>query len=411
MLTLLIHDSLTRLIVQVVAITVISRLIGRLTRRLGQPLVIAEMLGGIVLGPSLLGWLAPALWAEIFTPQSIEVLGLVSQFGLILFMFLVGLELDSTHFTKRTASSMLIAQSGILAPFVVGNVLALWMYPRYSSPATSRLAFVLFTGTAMSVTAFPVLARILAERRLLTTRVGTVAITCAAIADVTAWCILAFMIGVARNSDIQGAALTTAEALGYIALMFGAVRPVLAGLARRVADPAAMTQSMVGLLVVLLLISSWATEMIGVHGLFGGFLFGVILPKDRGFARELLRRLEDLVVVVLLPLFFASSGLHTQIGLLSSRGDWAVCGLVVLAACIGKIGGCAGAARITGFGWRDAGAIGVLMNTRGLMELIVLKIGLDLGVISPTVFSMMVVMALTTTFVASPLLRWLVPPQ
>jgi Kef-type K+ transport system membrane component KefB len=158
------------------------------------------------------------------------------------------------------------------------------------------------------------------------------------------------------------------------------------------------------------LLSSWATELIGIHSLFGGFLFGVILPKQRGFARALHRRLEDLVVVVLLPLFFASSGLRTQIGLLSTGEDWAVCGLIVMVACLGKIGGCAGAARATGFSWRDAGAIGVLMNTRGLMELIVLKVGLDLGVISPTVFSMMVIMALTTTFVASPLLRWLVPP-
>jgi len=408
--TYLIHEPLTRLIAQVLAVTVLSRVIGLVTRRLGQPLVIAEMLGGIVLGPSLLGWVAPDLWAGLFTPDSLAVLGLVSQFGLIFFMFLVGLELDPARLRGNSSASVMIAQSGIFIPFVLGGVLALWLFPRFGGATTSRTAFVLFTGAAMSVTAFPVLARILTEQRLLATRIGAVAITCAAIDDVTAWCVLAFIVAVARHAEVSGAALTAVAAVAYLGVMLAVVRPLLARLAHRVSDPDAMPHNAVAVVVIVVLLSSWTTELIGIHALFGGFVAGAIMPKDRGFARALGRRLEDLVVVVLLPLFFAFSGLRTQIGLLSQAGDWLVCGLVVLVACAGKFGGCAIAARATGFGWREATAIGVLMNTRGLMELIVLNIGLELGVISPTVFSMMVIMALVTTIVTAPLLRRLVPP-
>jgi Kef-type K+ transport system membrane component KefB len=412
----LIHDPLTRFIAQVVAITVLSRGFGLIVRRLGQPLVIAEMIGGIVLGPSLLGWVAPGFSAELFTPESLGMLRLVSQFGLVFFMFLVGLELDPEHYRGRSSSSIVISQSGLVVPFVLGGVLALWLYPRFGTTGTSRIAFVLFTGAAMSITAFPVLARILTEQRLLGTPIGAITITCAAINDVTAWCILAFIVAVARNDGVSGAVLTTATALAYIGLMIGIVRPLLSRLAARVLAPNtlplaldALPKNVVAIVVVVVLLSSWATELIGIHALFGGFLAGVIMPKEHGFARALGRRLEDLVVVVFLPLFFAFSGLHTQIGLLSGGYEWAVCALVILVAFAGKFGGCTIAARATGFAWREASAIGVLMNTRGLMELIVLNIGLELGVISPIVFSMMVIMALITTVVTAPLVRRLAP--
>lgn len=404
MLNFLIHDSLTRFIAQVVAIVVVSRVIALVTRRLAQPLVIAEMIGGIVLGPSLLGWAAPEVSAVVFPADSLGVLRLVSNFGLVFFMFLIGLEFDPVHFRRNNRASIVIAQSGILAPFVLGGVLALWMYPQFCDVTISRVAFVLFVGSAMSVTAFPVLARILTEGGVLNTRIGSMAITCAAIDDVTAWCLLAFTICVARHGDIVNAILTTCAASGYVGLMIGVMRPLLSRLSRQVSDSGVMPQHLVAFLIVLLLLSSWITELIGIHALFGSFLFGAILPRDRGFAHALVRRLEDLVVVVLLPLFFASSGLHTRIGLLANGRDWMVCGLIVIVACAGKLGGCALAARATGFTWREAGALGVFMNTRGLMELIVLNIGLELGVISPAVFSMMVIMALVTTCLAGPLL-------
>jgi Kef-type K+ transport system membrane component KefB len=404
-----VHDPLTRFIAQVLAITLLSRAIGLLTRRLGQPLVVAEMIGGIMLGPSLLGWVAPEQWAQLFTPSSLVPLRLASQFGLVFFMFLVGLELDQAHFRGRSSSAVVISQSGIVVPFILGGALGLWMYPRFSSASTSQTAFVLFAGAAMSVTAFPVLARILTERRMLDTRIGAIAITCAAIDDVTAWCMLAFIVAVARHHDVSSAAITTVAVIAYVGVMIGAVRPLLSRLAARVLTPDTLSQTVVAIVVVVVLLSAWATELIGIHALFGGFFAGVIIPRENGFARALSHRLEGLVVM-LLPLFFASSGLNTQIGLLSGGREWAVCGLIILVASTGKFGGCAVAARASGYNWREATTIGVLMNTRGLMELIVLNIGLELGVISPIVFSMMVMMALVTTFTTTPLVRWLTPP-
>jgi Kef-type K+ transport system membrane component KefB len=404
-----IEEPLSRFIAQILTIIVVSRLVGTLTRRLGQPQVIAEMIGGIVLGPSLLGWIAPELAGQLFTPDSLPVLNLVSQFGLVFFMFLVGIELNPVHYHRASWTSVAIAQSGIVTPFVLGGTLAFWLYPDYGSAATSRMTFLLFIGAAMSVTAFPVLARILSERGLTSSRIGSVTLVCAAIDDVTAWCILAFIVGVARHRDVSGAAVTTVATLLYAAVMLGVMRPVLARLAARVPSSESPPTSAVAGVIVLLLVSSWTTERIGIHGLFGGFLLGAIMPKDTGLARALTLRLESIVMIVFLPLFFASSGLHTRIGLLASGADWAVTGAVILVACAGKLGGCAVAARLTGYPWRDATMLGVLMNTRGLMELIVLNIGLELGVISPKMFSMMVVMALVTTVMAAPLLRWFPP--
>jgi Kef-type K+ transport system membrane component KefB len=405
----LIHDALTRFIAQVAAIIVVSRLVGLVTRRLGQPLVVAEMIGGILLGPSLLGWLVPDVSGVLFAHESLGLLRLVSQFGLVFFMFLVGLELDPKHFRGSNSTSLAISQTGIFVPFLLGSVLALWMYPRFSTAATSRISFILFTGAAMSITAFPVLARILTEQRLLGTKIGAITIACAAIDDVTAWCLLAFIVAVARHHDLSSAAVGAVSTFAYILLMIGLVRPLLARVAARWSDPDNLPQYVIVGVVLVVLLSSWATELIGIHALFGGFLAGAIMPKEHGFAHAVGRRFESLVVVVLLPMFFASSGLNTQIGLLATGYEWAVCGVIILVACAGKFGGCAIAARATGFSWRQASAIGVLMNTRGLVELIVLNIGLDLGVISPVVFSMMVLMALVTTFATTPLLRWIHP--
>jgi nucleotide-binding universal stress UspA family protein len=242
-------------------------------------------------------------------------------------------------------------------------------------------------------------------------RIGAITIACAAVDDVTAWCLLAFVVATARASGLEGAVLTTAMALAYIGVMFFVVRPLLRRLASRVASREALTQNVVAIVLLCLLLSSWATELIGIHALFGAFLFGAVLPKDGGFGHALAEKLEDLVLVILLPLFFAFSGVRTQIGLVDSSGEWLMCGFIVFIACLGKFGGSAIAARLTGIGWREASAIGVLMNTRGLMELIVLNIGLDLGVISPTLFTMMVIMALVTTFMTTPILQLIYPVE
>lgn len=405
----LLHEALPRFIVQAVIIIGLARLVGLGARRLRQPMVIAEIVAGIALGPSLLGWLLPEVAAALFPRSSMSLLGLMSQVGLVLFMFLVGLEFDHKLLRGRGHTSVVISHSSIIAPFALGALAALYLYPRLSDPAVPFSSFTLFMGVAMSITAFPVLARILVEHRLLRSKVGAVTITCAAVDDVTAWCILAFVVSLVRSTGVMDAVRTTVLALAYIAAMMLLVRPFLQRLGERGFIRADLSQNVVALTLVVLLLSSLATELIGIHALFGAFLAGAVTPKEHGFAQGLANKLEDLVVVFLLPLFFAYSGLRTQIGLLDTPEAWAMCGLIVLVACVGKFGGSAIAARLTGLRWREASALGILMNTRGLMELIVLNIGLDLGVITPTLFAMMVIMALVTTFITSPLLEWIYP--
>ncbi|TMA52767.1 MAG: cation/H(+) antiporter [Deltaproteobacteria bacterium] len=405
----LLQTPLALFIVQALLIVSASRLIGLLARRMRQPMVIAEIVAGILLGPSLLGWAAPHTAAAVFPKDSLTLLSMLSQVGLILFMFLVGLEFDGRMLRGRGHTSVVISHTSIIVPFALGAVLAHYLYPRLSAPTVPFASFTLFMGAAMSITAFPVLARILVERRLLHSKLGAVAITCAAVDDVTAWCILAFVVSIARAGSVGDAARTTGLALLYIGVMLTLVRPFLRRLAGRSANKEGLSQNLVAVTLVLLLLSSLATEAIGIHALFGAFLIGCIIPKANGFAQLLADKLEDLVVVFLLPLFFAFSGLRTHVGLLDSASTWGMCGLVIGVACLGKFGGSTVAARLTGLRWQEATALGVLMNTRGLMELIVLNIGLDLGVISPTLFTMMVLMALITTFMTTPVLEWVYP--
>ncbi|HVG63424.1 MAG TPA: cation:proton antiporter [Hyalangium sp.] len=405
------HSALSLLIVQMVVIIGVSRLIGRGAKWMGQPLVIAEVLAGILLGPSLLGWLAPEAMSSLFPASSMAVLKMLSQVGLILFMFLIGLELDPRMLKGRGHTSVVISHTSIIVPFALGAGAAFWLYPRLSDSSVPFSSFLLFMGVAMSITAFPVLARILSERGLVRSRVGMITLTCAAVDDVTAWCLLAFIVSIVRVTDLAHAGYTTLFTLLYIGFMLGVLRPFLKRLGARVADRQGLNQNVVALTLLLLLGSAWITEQIGIHALFGSFLFGAIIPKEGGLAESLAEKLEDVAVVLLLPLFFAYSGLRTEIGLLNGASDWALCGLIILLACVGKFGGSTLAARFTGLRWREASALGLLMNTRGLMELIVLNLGLDLGVISPKLFTMMVLMALVTTFMTTPLLRWIYPPE
>jgi K+:H+ antiporter len=402
------QDPLTLFIVQAVLIIAAARVVGIVARRLEQPMVIAEIVAGIVLGPSLLGVVAPGALAAIFPPASLKLLGLMSQTGLVLFMFLVGLELDPAMLRGRGKSSVMISHCSIIVPFALGVILSFWLRPALGEPADS-LSFALFMGVAMAITAFPVLARILTERQLLRTPIGAVAIACAAVDDITAWCVLAFVVSIVRAGGVFDAVWTTAFALVYVFTMLWVVRPLLHRLGARMGTDRGPSQNVMAAVFVVLFASAWTTELIGIHALFGAFMFGAIVPKENGFARVLAEKLEDVVVVFLLPLFFAYSGLRTQIGLLDSSAHWIWCAVIILLACLGKFGGSFVPARLTGLGWREAAAVGVLMNTRGLMELVVLNIGLDLGVISPTVFTMMVLMALFTTFITSPMLQWVYP--
>jgi Kef-type K+ transport system membrane component KefB len=406
----LLSEPLPRFITQIGLIILVSRLLGLLVRRLGQPMVIAEITAGILLGPSLFGLIWPNAYRLVFAPDSMRVLGLASQLGLVLFMFLIGLELDPAMLRGRTRASVTISHASIVVPFGFGAILAFFLRDRLSQPGVPFLSFALFLGAAMSITAFPVLARILTEQRLLKTKIGALTITCAAVDDVTAWCILAFVVAATRSSGIGSAVATTLWAAGYIVVMLVFVRPLLARVAARIPRRESLTQNVVAGILLVLFASSMVSEIIGIHALFGAFLFGAILPKDGGFTRALSDKLEELVLVLLLPLFFAYSGVRTQIGLLSSVGAWAICALIIAVACLGKFGASTVVARLTGLSWRESSALGVLMNTRGLMELIVLNVGMDLGVITPTVFTMLVIMALVTTFATTPILRAIYSP-
>ncbi|WP_437680533.1 cation:proton antiporter domain-containing protein [Sorangium sp. So ce131] len=408
---ILVHNSLTRFLIQAFLIIVCARLVGLIARRLEQPMVIAEVTAGILLGPSLFGWLFPETSAVIFAEQSLPLLKLVSEVGLIVFMFLIGLELDPKLLRGRGHASVIISHTSIVVPFALGGLLALYLYPRLSASSVPFSSFTLFMGAAMSITAFPVLARILTERRLLKSKVGALTITCAAVDDVTAWCILAFVVSISRATGLVGAVWTTVFACAYIGGMLVVVRPFLDRLGERGGTKEGLSQDLVAVTLLLLIVSSWTTEMIGIHPLFGAFMLGAIMPKGTSFAQSLAEKLEDFAVVFLLPLFFAYSGLRTHIGLLNSADGWLMCGLIIVVACVGKFGGSTVAARLTGLRWREASALGILMNTRGLMELIVLNLGLDLGIISPKLFTMMVLMALVTTFMTTPLLRWIYPPE
>lgn len=404
--------SLALLLAQIATILLVSRGLGLLLRPLGQPLVIAEMLAGIALGPSLFGALFPGASAALFPAPSLATLKTLSQLGLVLFMFLVGLELDPKLLRGRQRASVMISHSSIVLPFVLGAGAAWWLYAAYAPKGVAFLPFALFLGTAMSVTAFPVLARILDERGLLRSRIGAIAIACAAVDDVTAWCLLAFVVAMARSHGLLDALPTIGLSLAFTLAMLLLARPVLQRLAERVQHKrGSLTPGVVAAVLFLLLLSSALTELIGIHALFGAFVFGAVLPKDSGLSKALASKLESVAVLLLLPLFFAFSGLRTRIGLVNGAGQWLVVAALIGLATLGKFGGSALAARLTGLRWREASAIGVLMNTRGLMELIVLNVGMDLGVISPTLFAMLVLMALVTTIATTPILRWVYPDR
>jgi Kef-type K+ transport system membrane component KefB len=404
-------DLLT-LIVQVAVVVAAARLVGLLFRRLGQPQVMGEMVAGILLGPSLLGRVAPGASAWLFPPESLGFLSSLSQVGLLVFMFLVGLELDPRLMRGKGHAAVVTSHVSIVAPFFLGSALALYLYPRLSDAGVGFPGFALFMGAAMSVTAFPVLARILGERGLMRTRVGAVTIACAAVDDVTAWCILAAVVMLVR-AGAAGLPLwaTVGGSLLFIATMWFAVRPLLARLEARFHRRGGVSQDVLAVVLVVTLAAAWTTEWLGIHALFGAFLAGAAMPKDAAFVHALNEKLEDATVVLLLPLFFAFTGLRTTVGLVDSWEMWGYCALIVAVAVAGKFGGSTVAARAMGMPWREAGAVGVLMNTRGLMELVILNVGLDIGVISPALFTMMVIMALATTFMTSPLLAWIYPPR
>lgn len=392
------------ILAQIVTIIIVSRIFAYIFRKIHQPTVIGEIIAGIALGPSLLGMIFPEFSSALFPANSLGNLNLLSQIGLILFMFMVGMELDVKVIQTKVKDAVVVSNAGILIPFTLGIGLAYFIYESFAPDNVAFLSFGLFLGLAMSITAFPVLARIVQERGIHKTRLGTLVLTCAAADDITAWCLLAAIIAIAKAGSFMSSLYVILLAILYVLIMIKVVRPFLKRIGDLHVSRENLSKQVVAIFFLTLLISAYTTEIIGIHALFGAFMAGTIMPDNTKFRNIFIQKIEDVALVLLLPLFFVFTGLRTQIGLLNDIYLWKITGLIVLVAIAGKFAGSAIASKIMGQNWRDSLTIGALMNTRGLMELVVLNIGYDLGILSPEVFSMMVIMALLTTFMTGPAL-------
>ncbi|HEY5747636.1 MAG TPA: cation:proton antiporter [Chryseolinea sp.] len=398
------HHPLAVLLGQIVTIILFARLFGWICKKLRQPSVVGEIIAGIVLGPSLLGMYFPEFSAALFPKESMGNIQFLSQIGLILFMFVVGMELDLKVLRNKAHEAVVVSHASIIIPFALGMGLAYFIYESFAPEGIQFSSFALFIGISMSVTAFPVLARIVQERGIQKTRLGTVVITCAAADDITAWCILAAVIAIVKAGSFVSALYIMALAIGYVVVMLNVIRPFLKRVGDLHASRENLSKPVVAIFFLILVVSSYATEVIGIHALFGAFMAGAVMPENMKFRNIFIEKVDDVAVVLLLPLFFVFTGLRTQIGLLNDPYLWMITGVIILVAVTGKFFGSALAAKFVGQSWKDSLAIGALMNTRGLMELIVLNIGYDLGVLTPQVFAMMVIMALITTGMTGPAL-------
>lgn len=398
------------LLLQIVVIILAARMFSWLFRKIGQPAVIGEILAGIVLGPSVIGFYFPGFSEFLFPVDSLSNLHFLSQIGLILFMFVVGMELDLSVLRKQVGEVLVVSHASIVLPFILGILFSFFLYTAYADQQVSFLSFSLFMGISMSITAFPVLARIVQERGIHKTKLGTIVITCAAIDDITAWSLLAVIIAIVKAGSILSAIPTVIMAVLYVFLMLKFIRPFLKRIGDLHASRENLSRPVVSIFFLVLILSAWTTEVIGIHALFGAFMAGMIMPDNQRFKQIFTEKVEDVALVLLLPLFFIYTGLRTEIGLLDDPSMWLICLLIIFIAVFGKFVGSAIAARFIGQSWKDSLYIGALMNTRGLVELVALNIGYDLGVISPVIFAMLVIMALSTTFMTAPalsLIDWL----
>jgi Kef-type K+ transport system membrane component KefB len=403
-------SNLLVLLSQIGVILILARLVGWGLRTLHQPQVMGEIVAGILLGPSLLGWLAPDVSMALFPSDSLGPLNALGQIGVILFIFLVGLKLNLANVWARGRAVLVIAHASMAVPLILGTGLAIYLYPSLSGTGVTPTVFALFTGVAMGVTALPVLARILEENRMSDTPIGTVALATAALKDVTAWCLLAGVMALNTHTTVPGALVLSLIATGlFVFVMLSLVPRAFHLLEVRYRHCGRLTDGMLALMLLTMVGSAWITESLGVHALFGAFLAGVALPKGTDFVSEVSGKLEGVTTAILLPIFFVSTGLRTSFGLIYGTDLWIYFGLILLVAVVGMWGGTTLAARCVGMSWAESTTIGILMNTRGLMEIVILTIGRDIGVISSTMFALMLLMALATTCMTTPLLRWCRP--
>ena len=398
------NDPLSRLFLQLFVVIAVCYVIGWIFTRCGQPAVVGEMMAGVFLGPSVFGLLAPHAFQFVFATSSLGALRLFSQIGVCLFMFAVGMEMDVAELRYKAHTAVAVSHSSIVVTYFLGVLLALFLYGHLAQPGASFTDFALFMGISMSITAFPVLVRILQDRSIFKTPLGSTATACAAVGDVTAWAMLAFVVAIARATSMGGAAFSLGLVLVFVALMLFVIKP---NLPRWLGQPALErrepSKAVLAVVIAVVLASALTTQLIGIRALFGAFLAGIVMPTAGGFRDKLVVRVENLSSILLLPVFFAFTGLRTEIGLLNNAQDWFICLIIIGVATAGKLGGSALAARLTGMKWRESLQLGALMNTRGLMELIALNIGYDMGILSQRIFTMLVIMALVTTIMTGPL--------
>jgi Kef-type K+ transport system membrane component KefB len=402
-----IGHPLAVLLLQIITIIITARIFSWLCNKINQPVVIGEIIAGIVLGPSLIGRYFPGLSSSLFPANSLPNLQFLSQVGLILFMFVVGMELDLKVLKNKAHEAVVVSHASIILPFALGMGLAFFTYRAFAPQGIKFLSFSLFMGISMSITAFPVLARMVQERGIHKTHVGALVITCAAVDDITAWSALAAVIAIVKAGSLLSALPTLGLALAYLFIMLKLIRPFLKRIGDLHASRENLSKSIVALFLLVLIMSSYATEIIGIHALFGAFMAGTIMPDNQKFKQFLIEKVEDIALVLLLPLFFVFTGLRTQVGLLNDPYLWMICGVIILVAVTGKFAGSTIAARFVGQNWKNSLTIGALMNTRGLVELVALNIGFELGVLTPQIFTMLVLMALVTTFMTAPSLDFI----
>ena len=402
-----VESSIGILLLQIIVILITCRLFGWLFAKMQQPTVIGEIVAGIVLGPSVLGHVLPSVSAFLFPLDSMQNINMLSQFGLILFMFAIGMELNITEVRQKLKETILISHTSTIFPFFLGMVTAYFLYTKYAYESTPFLSFALFVSIALSITAFPVLARIIQEKGLTKSHLGTISLASAANGDITAWCLLAVVVAIAQAGSMLSAIYNIGFSFIYLLLMFTVVRPFLRMIGHIYHNKEVVDKGLVAFMFLLLIISSYLTEILGLHALFGAFVAGVVMPDNIKFRKIMTEKVEDVSLALFLPLFFVSTGLRTEIGLLNSPELWYMCGIFILVAIIGKFGGSLVAARFVGETWKDSLYIGALMNTRGLMELVVLTIGYDMKILTPPIFVMLVLMTLVTTFMTTPLISFI----
>ncbi|MDR3252350.1 MAG: cation:proton antiporter, partial [Tannerella sp.] len=399
-----IRSTIGILLLQIIVILAICRCIGVIFKKIGQPTVIGEIMAGIVLGPSVLGYFFPSAYGFMFPVESLATIGIISQFGLILFMYTVGMDLDFSVVRKRLEDTIIISHTSTIAPFFLGMLVAYFIYDSYAYVNTPFVTFALFIGISLSITAFPVLARIIQERGLTRTHLGSIALASAANGDITSWCLLAAVVAFAHAGSVVSTVYTVLFSLLYICIMWFVVRPFLRIIGDLYHNKEVVDKPLVALMFFLLIVSSYLTEILGLHALFGAFIAGIIMPDNLKFRNIMNEKVEDVSLALFLPLFFVYTGLRTEIGLIKGLDMWMLCGVFIAAAVIGKFGGTLVAARFSRESWKDSLNMGALMNTRGLMELVVLTIGLEMNIIPPALYVMLVLMTLVTTFMTTPLM-------